>query len=64
VCRQVYNVLWTEPQGNEGVGVKRICERVAGAQEAEVAGAAQQLVDEGLIYTTVDENTFAVVECW
>ncbi len=59
--RKVYELLQNAPQNNEGLHVHQI-----GAQTklptTEVFKAGDELLGEGLIYTTVDDETWAVLE--
>lgn len=61
VARKVYNMLREIPQGNEGVHQQEIAARL-GIDTAEVAKAGDDLLANGYIYTTVDDQTWAVLE--
>ena len=60
-ARKVFNLLESSPQGNEGLHVSLIAQKL-GIQQSEVFKAGDELLGEGLIYTTVDDETWAVLE--
>ncbi|KAF7860429.1 hypothetical protein EAF04_008555 [Stromatinia cepivora] len=59
--RAVYNLLQSEPQNNEGLNVNIIATKL-GMPVAEVYKSGDQLLSEGCIYTTVDDETWAILE--
>ena len=61
VGRKVYELLQSEPQNNEGLHVNMIAQKL-GVPSNEVFKAGDVLLGEGLIYTTVDDETWAVLE--
>jgi replication factor A2 len=61
VAKNVFNFLRTELQGNEGTHQQVIAARL-GLDTAQVASAGEQLLGAGLIYTTVDDFTWAILE--
>ncbi|CAD6448737.1 a65059be-1b1a-456d-b4b3-c41272c7c621 [Sclerotinia trifoliorum] len=60
-ARAVFNLLQLEPQNSEGVNVNIIATRL-GMPVAEVYKCGDQLLAEGCIYTTVDDETWAIME--
>jgi len=60
-AKKVFNLLEQTPQGNEGLHVSVIAQKL-GIGSAEVFKAGDDLLGEGLIYTTVDDETWAVLE--
>jgi replication factor A2 len=61
IGRKVYELLQSEPQNNEGLHVNNIAQKL-GVPSNEVFKAGDVLLGEGLIYTTVDDETWAVLE--
>lgn len=61
VGRKVYNLLQTAPQNNEGLHVQQIATQL-GVQMNDVFKAGDELLGDGLIYTTVDDETWAILE--
>lgn len=60
-AKKVYEVLLSEPQNNEGLHVKDIAQK-SGMLLNDVFKAGDVLLSEGFIYTTVDDETWAVLE--
>lgn len=60
-ARKVHECLRTSPQTNEGLHIQDIAVRV-GLDMADVGRAGDELQHNGLIYTTVDDNTWALLE--
>lgn len=58
---KVFKLLESTPQSNEGLHVSDIAGRLAMPQ-ADVFKAGDELLGEGMIYTTVDDETWAVLE--
>ena len=61
MARKVFGALQSEPQNNEGLHVHRIAS-ILNTNANEVFKAGDELLGEGLIYTTVDDETWAVLE--
>ncbi|KAF2145443.1 uncharacterized protein K452DRAFT_243477 [Aplosporella prunicola CBS 121167] len=59
--RKVYEILRTAPQGNEGLHMQEIASRT-NLDMADIAKAGDNLLNSGVIYTTVDDTTWAVLE--
>lgn len=60
-ARRVYEVLKTSPQSNEGLHMQDIASRLA-MVTADVGKAGDELLNQGIIYTTVDDHTWAILE--
>lgn len=60
-ARAVFNLLQSEPHNNEGFHVNVIAAKL-GMPVAEVYKSGDALLSEGCIYTTVDDETWAVLE--
>jgi replication factor A2 len=60
-AKKVYNIMKTTPQTNEGLHIQDIASRLR-MDTAEVARAGDDLLSNGMIYTTVDESTWAILE--
>ena len=60
-ARKVYDTIRDSPQNNEGLHLQNIAAR-CGMNVADVVKAGQELMDKGMIYTTVDDNTWALLE--
>lgn len=58
---KVFKLLESTPQSNEGLHVSDIAGRL-GMPQADVFKAGDELLGEGMIYTTVDDETWAVLE--
>lgn len=61
VAKKVFKYLSEAPQTNEGLHQQQIAANI-GVDTAEVARAGDDLLAGGLIYTTVDDQTWAVLE--
>lgn len=59
-ARKVYEVIRTSPQSNEGLHMSDIAGRL-GLQTGDVLRAGDELLDMGVIYTTVDDHTWAML---
>jgi len=59
---KVYNCLRTSPQSNEGLHVQQIATTI-GMQINDVEKAGDELLGNGVIYTTVDDHTWAILDC-
>jgi replication factor A2 len=60
-ARKVHECLRTSPQSNEGLHMQDIAVRLS-MDMADVARAGDDLQHNGLIYTTVDDHTWALLE--
>ena len=60
-ARRVYEGLRTSPQNNEGLHVQNIAAAL-GLGIGEVMKVGDELLGYGLMYTTVDDNTWAVMD--
>ncbi|MCJ1234467.1 replication factor A protein 2 [Varicellaria rhodocarpa] len=60
-AKRVYEALITSPQSNEGLHIQNVA-LLLGIPIAEVMKAGDELLSSGLIYTTVDDNTWAVMD--
>lgn len=61
LARRIYTTLKNTPQSNEGLHVQMIASQM-GIPPSEVYKGAEELVGCGVIFTTVDDNTWAVLE--
>jgi replication factor A2 len=61
VAKKVFKYLTEAPQTNEGLHQQDIAANI-GVNAADVARAGDDLLAGGLIYTTVDDQTWAVLE--
>lgn len=61
MARKVLNLLQTTPQNNEGLHVNNIAQQLS-VSSNDVFKAGDELLGMGLIYTTVDDETWAVLE--
>ncbi|KAF2094905.1 replication protein A, subunit RPA32 [Rhizodiscina lignyota] len=59
-AKQVYQAILTSPQTNEGLHFSDIATRL-GWQTADVLQAGNELLDMGVIYTTTDDHTWAIL---
>ncbi|KAH8433413.1 putative replication factor-a protein [Aspergillus melleus] len=60
-AKRVYNLLKTEPQNNEGLHVQMIAAKL-GLPLPDVARAGDELLTAGMIFPTVDEQTWALLD--
>ncbi|KAI4214841.1 MAG: hypothetical protein LQ351_002554 [Letrouitia transgressa] len=60
-ARKVYQCLKSSPQNNEGLHVQNIAANLA-LPVAEVMKAGDELLTHSMIFTTVDDNTWALLE--
>jgi len=60
-ARKVYQFIARSPQGNDGVNLYEIAPGLS-LEINDVQKATEELVTEGLVYTTADDETFAVLE--
>lgn len=61
LARKMYTVMSTTPQSNEGLHVQQIATEM-GVPVSEVLRAGEELINLGQIYTTVDDNTWAILD--
>ncbi|PSN72842.1 replication protein A, subunit RPA32 [Corynespora cassiicola Philippines] len=61
VARKVFQYMFDANQTDEGLHQQKIAADL-GLDTAEVARAGDQLLEGGLIYTTIDDSTWAVLE--
>lgn len=60
-AKRVYQFLKSAPQNNEGLHIQTIAAGVR-ITVAEVLKGGDELLAESLIYTTVDDHTWAILE--
>lgn len=60
-ARRVYNLLRSEPQSNEGLHMQNISAKL-GLPSTDVMKAGDELLSAGLIFSTMDELTWAILE--
>ena len=61
LARKLFNFINETPGGNEGMHLN-VLVNSAGMSVHDVETAADELVTNGLIYTTVDDHTWAILE--
>ncbi|EXJ78468.1 replication factor A2 [Capronia coronata CBS 617.96] len=61
LARRVFNTLKNSAQSNEGLHVQMVASQM-GMPVSEVYKGAEELLSLGIIFTTVDDNTWAVLE--
>ena len=59
--RRIYNLLKESPQSNEGLHVQQLASQL-GASVNDIYKASEELLSTGMIFTTVDDNTWAILE--
>ena len=60
-AKQVYQTLKSSPQNNEGLHIQNIA-ALAKMNLADVKKAGDELMNKSLIFTTVDDDTWALLE--
>ncbi|ESZ95185.1 hypothetical protein SBOR_4416 [Sclerotinia borealis F-4128] len=60
-ARAVFNLMQSEPQNNEGLNVNMIATKL-GMPVADVYKSGDELLSEGCIYTTIDDETWSIME--
>jgi hypothetical protein len=60
-ARKMFNFISNSPGGNEGVHMNVISSGT-GMSVRDVLGAADELLGQGLVYTTIDDETWAILE--
>lgn len=61
LARRVYNLLKETPQSNEGLHVQDLASQLS-AGVNDIYKASEELLSTGMIFTTVDDNTWAILE--
>ncbi|ODH47762.1 hypothetical protein GX48_06098 [Paracoccidioides brasiliensis] len=61
LARKVYETLSDTPQSNEGLHVQNLA-ALMGLSAGEVFKGGEELLSNGLIFPTVDDNTWAILE--
>ncbi|KAJ5894836.1 hypothetical protein N7495_006527 [Penicillium taxi] len=61
VAQRVYQMLKTEPQDDTGLHLHQLASKLH-LPVTDVARAGQELLDAGLIFSTMDEQTWAILE--
>lgn len=60
-ARKVYEALQSSPQSNEGLSI-HVLGQLTQLQLPAIQSAAQELIGMSLIFTTIDETTYALLE--
>lgn len=60
-AQKIYNTLLHTPQGNEGLNIQHIASAVGLPLNAVRLAGEQELMANGLIFTTVDDDTWALL---
>ena len=60
-AKRIFTTLKASPQNNEGLHVQNLAAQL-GMDVSEVMKAGDELLSQGLIFTTVDDDTWAVLE--
>ncbi|KAI9847775.1 MAG: replication factor A protein 2 [Thelocarpon superellum] len=60
-AKKIYSALRASPQNNEGLHVQNLAAQL-GMQIADAMKAGDELLGHGIIFTTVDDETWAVLE--
>ncbi|TDZ47222.1 Replication factor A protein 2 [Colletotrichum trifolii] len=60
-AQKMFNFINNAPGGNEGVHLNQIASG-AGLSTRDVVGASDELLGQGLIYTTIDDETWAILD--
>ena len=60
-AKRVYQTLRSSPQNNEGLHVQNIAS-ISGMNVADVYKASDELLENSMIFTTVDDETWAIME--
>ncbi|CAI7570477.1 unnamed protein product [Penicillium viridicatum] len=61
VAKKIYNLLKTEPQDDTGLHMQVIASKLS-MPATEVARAGEELLGAGVIFSTMDEQTWAILE--
>lgn len=62
-ARKFYHWLSQADGGNEGVHINMIAQGT-GLSTNDALAAAEELIGPGVIYTTIDDETFALLDCY
>lgn len=60
-AKRVYYCLSTSPQSNEGLHIQDLAVRLK-MEMSDLNKAGDELQNQGLIYTTVDDHTWAILD--
>jgi hypothetical protein len=60
-ARVVFKALWHTPQGNDGLSLERLMECTS-MERQRIIDATDELLNWGLIFSTVDDETWVVVQ--
>ncbi|KAJ6164683.1 Nucleic acid-binding OB-fold [Penicillium chermesinum] len=61
LAKKIYNVLKTEPQDDTGLHLQQIATKL-NVPATDVARAGEELMGAGVIFSTMDEQTWAILE--
>lgn len=61
MAKKVYNVLKTEPQDDTGLHLQQIATKL-GVPATDVARAGEELLGAGVVFSTMDEQTWAILD--
>jgi replication factor A2 len=61
VAKKVYSLLRTEPQDDTGLHMQVIASKL-NMPATEIAKAGEELLGGGVIFSTMDEQTWAILE--
>lgn len=61
ITKDVYSLLRTEPQDDTGLHLQTIAGKL-GLPNMDVARAGEELLNAGVIFSTLDEHTWAILE--
>lgn len=61
LAKKVYNLLKTEPQDDTGLHMQQIASKLT-LPVTDVARAGEELLGAGVIFSTMDEQTWAILE--
>lgn len=61
LARRVYELLRTEPQDDTGLHLQQIASKL-NLPATDVARAGEELLNSGMIFSTMDEQTWAILE--
>lgn len=60
-AKAIYNCIKTTPQSNEGLHIQDIASKLK-VGDAEVLKGGEELLGHGMIFTTVDDYTWAILD--
>jgi replication factor A2 len=61
LAKKIYNLLKTEPQDDTGLHMQQIASKL-NLPATDVARAGEELLGAGVIFSTMDEQTWAILE--